>query len=107
MSDPLRILRTPWETMLDHARGDVACGRPWSCACGACRVLRKEGIYTACEVGCENPDNCGDCVERTLRRPCWKGFSEADGCRHPPGECHFHQGHESGNCDLCAELTGG
>jgi hypothetical protein len=26
---------------LSHVEADAACGRPWSCACGACKTLRN------------------------------------------------------------------
>jgi len=31
------------ETATAHALADYACGRDWECACGPCRVARREG----------------------------------------------------------------
>ena len=31
-----------YASAVKHSAGDEACGRPWQCACGPCRVAREE-----------------------------------------------------------------
>lgn len=48
----MKIPRRYQETAQEHADGDARCGRKWQCACGACRIARREKFkpWTAGEL---------------------------------------------------------
>lgn len=48
-------LPTVEQTAKEHRAADAACGRSWSCACGACRRVRE--LETVFDCGCRMTEN--------------------------------------------------